>query len=90
MADADVAFTAGELLKLDARLAEALDTGEEPLAVIVSFHGDPPPNAELLPLGVGRLGEMPAVGKVTRQALKTLVARSDVRLVSLLGTSYLR
>jgi predicted TPR repeat methyltransferase len=83
-------FSDAELAKFDPILVEQLDAGSpEPLAVTVRFAADVPAQEDLLPLGLGRMGNL-VFGKVTLAALKTLAGRSDVARIEGMGSSYLR
>ncbi len=74
--------------KLDARLCERLERGDEPLEVAVTFRGLPPPVEELVAFGLARFGDA-VVGRVSRAQLEAIAARDDVTLVEGFGDSYL-
>ncbi|MEM7052533.1 MAG: hypothetical protein AAF604_22915 [Acidobacteriota bacterium] len=83
-------LTPEQYAKLDSRLGAAFGDPEmQSFEITVTFSGAIPAAEELLPYGLGRIGDL-VIGRVDRAAVRRLAARDEVFSLSLMGSSLLR
>jgi hypothetical protein len=82
-------LTPKQRAKIDAKLASRLNTGDDPVEVVVHFAGEVPSVPELAALKLGRAGAA-VIGRISLERLRELLDRDDVARLEGLGHSMVR